>query len=162
MIKVPGRLLTPPRLKYGVKADFQQIKDGDWNMRNTKFHRPIPVRYWTYLFLHFAEKTKEYGRILSNDPGNRRKVFEDEMANLGLGNAKPNPSGGYYAQLSVQNGQSWQSSNDSVIGSILKEASATMSANGAGNKAILLVVLPDENAFNYSRVKYWADVKFGE
>lgn len=78
--------------------------------------------------------------------------FREYARNCGVGSDEPAHSDGILVEL--RTGKYNQESDDRAIEGILQTAAEK------GMK-VLLVFLPSVDAFIYSRVKYWAEVKFG-
>lgn len=139
MIVVVGRVLPAPPVIYGGDLALQTAQ-GAWNMRGKKFAKPKVVLKWSYLRLGDAVFTE-----------NHMKVFKGQLTAYGLGSEKPHgPAAGFRANLPGD-----EARNDVSIRSVMD----TVVKAGV---RMLLVALPSKDAVTYSRVKFWADVKFGK
>ncbi len=78
--------------------------------------------------------------------------FREYARSCGVGSDEPAHPDGHLVEL--QTGKFNQDADDKVIEGILQTAA------GKGMK-VLLVFLPSVDPFIYSRVKFWAEVKFG-
>lgn len=70
LITVQGRVLTAPRIMYGLKKEVHASK-GSWNMAQIKFSKPATLNKWTWLCL---------------DSSSQRYSIKDDEINAGLRN----------------------------------------------------------------------------
>ena len=114
-------------------------------MINIQFTVPVPVKPWSYLKFNMGPRRPE--EQFSQD----LKVFQKTLGECGLGFDGPLRFQRHEADLSHD-----ETRNDEVISQLLKLAVGNSSAK------ILLIILPNTNAFTYARIKYWADVVYGK
>ncbi|KAL8656727.1 MAG: hypothetical protein Q9210_000068 [Variospora velana] len=142
MITVRGRVLPAGTVQYKVGTVLKPFntRDGSWNVLGRAFSNGKNLRNWT--FIKFAK----------NDI-NRADVekFREILRACGMNSDEPSPPNGLEAFLERGEAEEvW----DQEIQKGLKEA------HSRGVK-MLLVILPDPNAFVYSRVKFYAENKAG-
>lgn len=109
-------------------------------MLGKTFFNPVPIAKWSWLRLGKAD--------VSNKAW---EAFQTALFECGMGKTLPDPYEGFHARL---DGYGDDDKNDRAIEKAISEA------KGMGLK-ILWVILPDNSAAIYSRVKYWADVIHG-
>ena len=137
MILVQGRMLNPPPVFYqGNKREFP--RNASWNMRGKQFVKPGSLSNWSVLVLGTAVYDADNG--LS---------FRTALANCGMAVATAQGDV-YQAPFTV---------NDRDYDTSIRNALWKAHTDGV---QMLFVILPDKNATNYSRVKYWADLKAGK
>ena len=144
MITVRGRILPPVPIQYrsGKGPKTFTTLNGSWNMAGgTSFSDGRYLRNWTVV---------KFGRNDIGAPDIAK--FREYARNCGAGSDEPAHSDGILVEL--RTGKFNQESDDRAIEGILQTAAEK------GMK-VLLVFLPSVDAFIYSRVKFWAEVKFG-
>ncbi|KAL8953104.1 MAG: hypothetical protein Q9222_001042 [Ikaeria aurantiellina] len=140
MMTISGRILPPVSIQYKEKNAPKSFmpERGSWDLIGKSFMEGRPLRSWTYL------------KFADNDIGRADvEAFMTITRNSGLTCDNPMHRDGIYIPLGVD-----EDANDQTIRSNIETAATK------GIK-VLLVFLRDDNAFIYSRVKYWADVKYG-
>ncbi|KAI4118568.1 MAG: hypothetical protein LQ345_001405 [Seirophora villosa] len=142
MITVRGRILPAGSVQYKVGNILKPFptRGGSWDVRDRAFSDGKHLRNWG--FIKFA-----------NNEINRADVeqFRKILGACGMRSDEPLPPNGFEAFLERGEAEEvW----DQKIQQGLKEA------HSRGVK-ILLVILPDANAFVYSRIKFYAENKAG-
>ncbi|KAL8669539.1 MAG: hypothetical protein Q9168_005871 [Polycauliona sp. 1 TL-2023] len=148
MITVNARVLpsVPVQYKYkgGMKSGSSSTSRGSWNMIDRQFTVARPLSNWTVIkFVDNDLNLADWAR------------FRNDAAATGMEPGPMTPSAGVISKLQhpFDNFEN-QSAND-------KEIERIMSIAYENGLKMLLVILPDNNAFNYSRVKFHAEVQFG-
>ncbi len=139
MILVAGRILEPPPVLYKNKAP-SLTAGASWNMMKKQFAQPGRMTKWSFLTLGAASFPY-------------LDLFMKALRDCGLAVEAPmSPPGarGFKAPSPPN-----ENDSDTSIMRIFQEMSK------AGVKT-LLVILPTNSAMIYARVKFWADVKYGE
>ena len=140
MLVLFGRVLPSPLVAY--KGALVRTEQAAWNMRGKQFSVSKPIARWSFLTLRPAEFGKP-----------NIDIFKQALKAAGLGQADPvSPAGqqGFSASLAPSQDDANDEKIRVVLGQIAKQ-----------NIGFLLVILPAKGPITYSRVKYWADVKFG-
>ncbi|KAI4283554.1 MAG: hypothetical protein L6R38_002084 [Xanthoria sp. 2 TBL-2021] len=144
MLTVRARILPPVPIQYksGRNPKTFTTSNGSWNMAGgTSFSDGRYLRNWTVV------------KFARNDIGRPDIAkFREYARNCGVGSDEPAHPDGILVEL--QTGKFNQDADDKAIETILQTAAEK------GMK-VLLVFLPSVDAFIYSRVKFWAEVKFG-
>ncbi|KAL8858190.1 MAG: hypothetical protein Q9178_005367 [Gyalolechia marmorata] len=144
MITVNARVLPAGMVQYKSKQNRPTpypTARGNWDIRDKAFSDARQLRNWTFI------------KFVDNDI-NRADVdeFRKIARNCGINSDNPEPPNG--VTTPIRPGKDFQDPNDKVIQNTLGVASQK------GLK-VLLVILPDNNAFIYSRVKFWAETRYG-
>lgn len=139
MVSVHARLLPAPSVLYH-KRSVTYPRLAEWNVRGKNFFSPLTLAKWSWLRLGRAEV-----------PDDSWDAFQKALSDCGMGNIPPDPFYGLHAQL---DGSGDDDTNDRAIGNAIAEAKKK-------GLRMLWVILPDDSAAIYSRVKFWADVKHG-
>lgn len=149
MITTPGRELNSPVVKYRGNST-EKPRNGSWNMRAVKFVSGATVPAWTYLWVKRAgkpgliEKNKLLKTIVTR--------FGDKMRECGL--IVPEPIvPGPSIELDVKDAKQ---TNDQLIESIMRAIAAHQ-----GGIGMVFVLLPDDNAAVYNRIKFVGDILLG-
>lgn len=130
---------VPIQYKNGKIPKTFTTSNGSWNMAGgTSFSDGRYLRNWTVV---------KFGRDEIGRPDIAK--FREYARNCGVGSDEPAHPDGILVAL-----QGNQDADDKAIETILQTAAEK------GMK-VLLVFLPSVDAFIYSRVKFWAEVKFG-
>ncbi|KAL8838989.1 MAG: hypothetical protein Q9170_001919 [Blastenia crenularia] len=144
MITVRARILPPVPVQYksaNRPKTFQTYR-ASWNiMGGRHFSDARQLRNWT--LIRFVNN-----RIDDRDITNFRGILRES----GMNSDEPTPPNGVTELLRI--GKAYDEFNDQKVRAIMEKA--------VQNRIkFLLIILPDKNAFIYSRVKYWAEVKNG-
>lgn len=142
MITVPARILPATPLMY--KKNQVMPKSASWNMANRQFSDAKPVSDWAVLKLFLPSNHRENGQV--NDVDEKIRAFQRTLQDCGLVTQSP---GKFMKNLSLDEDQ-----NDKTIQATLEDICKKP-------VRILLVILPTDNKHTYSRIKYWAEIKFG-
>lgn len=142
MIKVLGRILSPPRIEYGNKV--LGISGGNWNLwAKPLFKTPKPLRQWQYLAIRSSKA--ETGRHVPDDT--KLKPSMDILIRV------LNSAG---VQASKPQGKTFDIAGpkDDLLSRTIEEAASQ-------NLDILFVILPQKDTVLYNSVKKFADVTWG-
>lgn len=140
MLTVKGRILSAPKVMYAGKA--ADSSPGRWDIAGKTFSDCKTLRNWSFLSLA--------GPSRDEDTISAVVQFQKAIATYGLGEDKPEPRNGYCVSLQDPK----QGQQDVIIRDILAQADKD-------GRQFLLVILPSKDTFVYSRVKYWAEVRYG-
>lgn len=154
MVTVPGLVLNAPKVSLCTgtgQLSPVNVRNGSWNMAGQRFSIAANVKSWSYLML-------ENPNTQRNDP--IRNVSEDILKEFkatiqscgisGINNAKP-VNGGFKATLGPRESEK---ANDEILRKVFKEIAEK-------STTILLVFLPSNDGYIYSRLKRWGDLEFG-
>lgn len=145
MVTVPGRILDAPALKY--RNGLSRAKDASWNMSGRVLAAPKAVKKWSYFQFLYQRPTDENNQKFEE----KLEMFRGEMAKCGLGKEKPQVEGGF-RRIFLQ-------SDPDYIDRTLRDCFSKIAALDTN---ILLVILPSDDAYTYSRVKFLGDVVMGK
>ncbi|KAL8761911.1 MAG: hypothetical protein Q9184_002015 [Pyrenodesmia sp. 2 TL-2023] len=134
-------LVRTVQYKVGKIPKAFPTSAGNWDIRGRLFSDARPLRNWT--FIKFVQNI--VGR---QDVEGLRGI----LRNSGLSSDEPRPFPNEHTVV-LQRGKAYEDPNDKKIRQTLE----TASQNGL---KVLLIILPDSNAYIYSRVKFWAEVKY--
>lgn len=152
MVTVQGHVLTAPRVSYGAgpRVKLVDASRAKWNLSGQKFTQAVSLEDWTYLVFaragspptdpmkHFADIAREFKSVLEK---------------CGMKVADPF-KGGNTEDLDLKDLDSRRDAIDDKIRETMEIVSKT-------SVRVLWVVLPSDNRFVCSRVKYWGDCVFG-
>lgn len=143
MITVRGRVLPAGSVQYKNqnRPTVLQTSAASWDIRGKAFFDAKRLVNWT--FIKFADIEIKRQEV---------EGFRGILRNSGVNSGEPTPPDGVPAFL--EGGRANEDRDDKKIESTLAEAAKR------GLK-VLLVLLPDKSAYIYSRIKFWAEVKFG-
>ncbi|KAL8840603.1 MAG: hypothetical protein Q9176_003716 [Flavoplaca citrina] len=146
MITVNARILPSVSVQYKHKGSISTVKpdQASWNLKGNQFWKAERLQSWT--FIKFVKNT-----INSNDI---REKLQKIAEHAGVTSSKPQPPNGVERPLKFPIGPGTHKENEEII----KRTMAQASQRGL---KILFVILPNKNAFIYSRVKFWAEVQYG-
>ena len=158
LLAVNGRKLTTPKLSYDSRRK-PYIEVGRWNMRGLKFIETKPLSNWTYLSLFKGEpdndtKTRISSAHITEFTEKLRATGINVPERATLPGRDGKPQDGLTAILPLQGNDLDRSGTDSVL-----ESSLTNAANA--NVKFLLVLLPCNDAYLYSRIKTLAETVIG-
>ncbi|KAL8995200.1 MAG: hypothetical protein Q9169_005033 [Polycauliona sp. 2 TL-2023] len=144
MITVRARVLPPVPIQYksGKSQKTLTTSNGSWNMAGgTSFTQGSHLRNWTVV---------KFGQ---NDIGRLDiAAFRDIARKCGVGSDEPTHQDGHLVELKT--GKFNEDGDDRAIEGFFRTAAEK------GIK-VVLVFLPSTDAFIYSRVKFYAEVKAG-
>lgn len=159
MITVPARRLPAPELQYGAPSG-QQAKfvpaSGSWNLRKAdgkghhRFFLPAKFECWQTLTIDLDGQPKSYGQRLVG----LFKDFGKDLATYGIVLGPQGPD----LSCSVPNPTFGREVDRQKTNQILE---AQFARAAKDQRKILLVILKDQNAWLYSRVKFYGDIKYG-
>ncbi|KAL8720464.1 MAG: hypothetical protein Q9225_002689 [Loekoesia sp. 1 TL-2023] len=143
MITVRARILpsVPLQYKSGNRPKTFPTSYGSWDIRERFFSEGKQLRNWTYI-------------KFVNNGINRQDVegFRGILRKSGMNSDEPTPPNGVLEAL--LGGRGNEDADD-------KKIESTMATAATKGLKVLLIILPDKSAFIYSRVKFWAEVKYG-
>lgn len=143
MITVRARILPPVPLQYksANRPKTFPTSNGNWDIRDRHFSDARQLRNWTFI------------KFIDNDVSRQHiDSFRGIIRRSGMNSDDPVPPNGVTEPL--RTGKAYDDFNDKKI----QQTFETASKKGL---KVLLIILPDKSAFIYSRVKFWADVKYG-
>nr|POE74676.1 protein argonaute mel1 [Quercus suber] len=142
LLTVPGRILSVPSIKYGGPQPVKPF-NGAWNLANQRFIRPGKLQQWTVLVLQVGrpsapreEDVLAFHKVLKEygiTMGNRMQTRIVDLQQLTPAN---------------------RGKNDTII-------SEFFALCVTRQVEFVLVMLPMADKWLYSRVKFFADVKYG-
>ncbi|KAL8850376.1 MAG: hypothetical protein Q9221_004696 [Calogaya cf. arnoldii] len=138
--------------KVGKNFTFKTPRDASWNMRDVQFSDAKKLQPLDWGYVKLGPKFYEFGkediaRFMNFAKAAGLDWSESEMAPNGIKPANP-------LQLPYD-GPNTRETNDAIIERIMLTASKY-------KLKILFVILPDNNAFLYSRVKFHGEVRYGK
>lgn len=143
LIKVLGRILSPPNIQYGNK-NFR-ISDGNWNLRDgSRFKNPKPLRRWEYLAIR-SSKAKE-GRYVRDATELQPSMNLLIKVLKTVGVQASEPKGGRTLEI--------VGPNDGLLSKTIEKAASE-------KLDILFIILPEKDTVLYNSVKKLADVTWG-
>ena len=142
MVAVNGRVLTSPQPKYGSNA-IVSAKNDAWNMSGKTFAKPASMPSWTLFRVSAAAK------IAHPALESHLKALTNIFNKMGLKTVKPESLGPTVDLPRMANDDS--SINKSMVDRSLKEGFENHKREGI---AMFLVVLPTEDAWLFSRIKF--------
>lgn len=143
MITVNARILPSVRLHYQAEA-VDPVR-ASWDIIGKKFSKAARLQKWT--FIKFAKN-----EIKSSDI---QRKLQDIAENAGVSSSGPQPKNGLEKPLKFPIGPSTHQGNEEIIKQTMVQASQL-------GLQMLFVILPNNNAFIYSRVKFYADIRYGK
>ncbi|KAL8641325.1 MAG: hypothetical protein Q9226_008650, partial [Calogaya cf. arnoldii] len=153
MITVNARILQPVKVQYkvGKNFTFKTPRDASWNVRDVQFSDAKKLQPLDWGYVKLGPKFYEFGkediaRFMNFAKAAGLDWSESEIAPNGIKPANP-------LQLPYD-GPNTRKTNDAIIERIMLTASKY-------KLKILFVILPDKNAFLYSRVKFYGEVHYG-
>ena len=143
MITVHARILPSVSVQYksSNSSKTYPTSNGNWDIRERSFSEGRRLSKWTFV------------KFVDNEI-NRQDVekFRGILRKSGMNSDEPTPPNGVLKPL--RGGKSNEDMDDKTIES-------TMATAAKQGLKILLVILPDANAYIYSRVKFWAEKEYG-
>lgn len=166
MLTVPGRILDAPKLNYGDKPI--DPKFASWNLEGRKFAVPGRLGKWRALVIHHRVQngTTVDSALNYNPPPPKppkpamlkpEEVFNllgNHLVSYGVAIDRRQDTRSIVVNNLYDSSASNRSSNERQI---LKEFDEAKK-NGI---QVLLIVLPIEDKWLYSRIKFYGDVKYG-
>ena len=144
MVKVVGRILSPPKLKYR-KEKAVSSSDGMWNLRDgVQFNTSPPLGSWRYLAIESTKAKKSRTVRDHNDLKPSIDSLRKALSTSGV-ETQSLPNG-----LTVD----IAGPKDNLLAQSIEEAAKK-------KPAILLVVLPEKDTILYNNIKQLADVRYG-
>lgn len=144
MITVRGRILPPGSVQYKSKnrPTAFPTSNGNWDIRDKSFSDGKQLRNWTFI------------KFVNNEVSRQDvEAFRGILRKSGMNSDEPTPPNGIVEPL--HGGRANEDSDDKLI----EKNIATAAKRGL---KVLLIILPDTSAYIYSRVKFWAEVKYGK
>lgn len=160
MLTVPGRVLRTPRITFADRAIDADPQRASWNLVGRKFARPGTHGNWRVLIINTNDgqaMEKEPRASRGGGPSMRKpeEIFNDLLGQLQqygvkMGQRLPTRS----IVLDEIKKATKRDSNDKLVVKEFEQAKSD------GVK-ILLVILPTDDRWLYSRIKYHGDVAYG-
>jgi hypothetical protein len=144
MITVPGRVLDSPTVSY-AKQNIRP-KGGSWNCADQKFVMPGTYLRWQAVVVNAGNR-----RALNTDPEGLVRDLDAFLKTYGLNMGE---RGGTEQMLLENLTVPHRAANDTKI----KLAFSKAEANRVN---LLLIILPENDKWLYSRIKYYGDVVHG-
>lgn len=143
MITVGARVLPAGSVQYKSqnRPTVLQTSAASWDIRGKAFSDAKRLAKWTFI-------------KLADNEVNRQDVesFRGILRASGMNSDEPTPPNGVSAFL--EGGRANEDSDG-------KKIEATMAEAAERGLKVLLVIVPDTSAYIYSRIKFWAEVKYG-
>ena len=140
MITVPGRILPSPHVFYGTDGrDIRTTSQGEWNMKDRKFHKPARYSKWKALVVN--------GGTMANDINQ----LENSLRGYGLQMGERLPTEVLQLQPLIP---AQRETNDQALREAFEKAQKI-------RVQMLFIVLEENDKWLYARIKYYGDVKFG-
>lgn len=151
MVTVPGRLLKAPTVKLRTTSGPPmpvQFSKGCWNMAGKKFSVPICLKEWSYLVLD--DTSRSAGRISTKITGPIVEEFRSGLRKCGVETVNPFANG-LTKDLDLGGAEK-------TIDQVIEDAMRLVASKPV---KMLVVFLPNDNAFVYSRIKLWSEAMAG-
>lgn len=154
MVTVPGHNLNAPKVSLcGGTGQLSpvDVRNGRWNMAGKRFSVPANIKSWSYLILE--NQSSPHNDPIKKIDKNILEEFRTTIQSCGISgikNAAP-VNGGFKAILGPRQNEK---TNDEILQKIFKGIAEN-------DTKILLVFLPSDDPYIYSRVKRWGDLEFG-
>ncbi len=143
MLTCPARVLNPPKVQYNKKDLGTQF--GSWNLKGVRFQSGATVGRWGILVLN-----TQSARGYRHDVDELARQFEDQMKFYGVGLDRYNAKLKYHLTVEPTDRGNLNKSFNNYFENFKKD----------GLK-LVLILLPSEDRYTYSRIKFFGDVKFG-
>ena len=148
MMKVEGRVLGPPAMKYENIDEFRGVENGKWKVGRRgdkivlKFLKPMNLKYWGIL-------------DLSNIPGNAKERFVDRIRSEGnmRGMLVDNPT---YENANIRNTSQVKEIFQKLYNDIRRKKENKEGRNENGSKLLILVINPKQSTIK-DQLKYLGD-----
>ncbi|PYH92822.1 Piwi-domain-containing protein [Aspergillus ellipticus CBS 707.79] len=146
MIRVPGRVLDPPRINYrqGQRAS---VRAGEWSLREMRFAEGTSVSRWTYLWVSTSGETYQCH-------SERRHLevaiekFRTRMKMLGV-NIPDACRPGLYVSLNLRRDDD------------MNKLAHALDTVRESSSSFLLIILSEQSEKLYSRIKFLCEVERG-
>lgn len=153
LMTVAGRILPPPTLRYKDMRNKDMsvnVKNGSWNMANTKFHTAGNLGPWTYILFNSNRRgcTFDSRHVYDVVSQFRTQIAAAGMNANGLIQSPPPP------EIQLTDGH--ESGNHAIIDGIL----ARMHGSPIKPKFVL-AILPYSDVSIYNSIKALSDAKYG-
>ena len=146
MLKLNGRLLDAPFLKFSSPKEDPAGKTGRWDLRNKRFRTSVNLERWKCGILHFHRGGSSMPA--ANIPALRTGISEGIRSYTGVQGVQPVPfSAGRFPTGTAQD--------------VKLALAKLLTPLKTQNFGVVFVVLPNKSSFNYSMLKYVADVQVG-
>ncbi|KAL8996746.1 MAG: hypothetical protein Q9169_003817 [Polycauliona sp. 2 TL-2023] len=144
--QIMGLSETNPKLyRLGDSDSLIENSQGSWDLKNRQFSKAVQLPKWT--FIKFDKMKIDHNVI--------REKLKNTAAKTGLGFPTPQPLDGYESPLQFPICPGTHRQNEDII-------KKTMAWASGQDLKILFVILPSDNAFIYSQVKYYAEIYYGK
>ena len=148
MMKVEGRVLGPPALKYKHEDEFRDVNNGKWKVGRLgdkivlKFFKPMDLKYWGIL-------------DLSNLPGTAKEQFVDRIRSEGnkRGMLVDSP---IYENANIQNTSQVKEKFKKLYNDIRRWKEDQEGQKQNGSKLLILVINPKRSTIK-DELKYLGD-----
>ena len=148
MMKVEGRVLGPPALKYKHEGEFRDVNNGQWKVGRLgdkivlKFFKPMDLKYWGIL-------------DLSNLPGTAKEQFVDRIRSEGnkRGMLVDSP---IYENANIQNTSQVKEKFKKLYKDIRRWKEDQEGQKQNGSKLLILVINPKRSTIK-DELKYLGD-----
>ena len=148
MMKVEGRVLGPPALKYKNEDEFREVENGKWKVGRRgdkivlRFLKPMNLKYWGIL-------------DLSNLPGNAKEKFVDRIRSEGnmRGMFVDNPS---YENADIRNTSQVKDTFKKLYNDVRRKKENKEGSKENGSKLLILVINPKQSTIK-DQLKYLGD-----
>ena len=145
LVTVPGRVLTGPEVKYrGSKSAFTRF--GSWNMQSIQFTTGATLPSWTYLLISSSRSRNPWRN--EQDLTSTMNAFQAKLREVGIN------TNNYTPGLHITLTGNVDADVDGAIGRFFSHTSRPP-------PNLLLVILPDDDAAVYGRIKFVCDIKRG-
>ena len=147
LLRVHGRLLGSPSIRYGGTSR-KTTNTGSWDTKGVQLLQPMELKKWVLLFVNQTpNKSADFAASLG--------LFREVMKKLGLKNEAPTAAS---RPLYID-----QNGSDDKLGSDAAEENLDRLFKGYHNQNIdlVFVLLSNENALVYNKIKRSADVRCG-
>lgn len=144
MVKIVGRILSPPQIEYGDKN--LSTSAGSWNLLgNPQFKTSKPLQRWEFLAINDS-KARHGGEVrVARELEPSMNLLIRVLNSLGVVSAKK-PKAGRTLDIT--------SPNDKLLSDTIKKAASE-------KLDILFVILPEKETVLYNKIKKLGDVTWG-
>lgn len=154
MVTVPGFVLNAPRISLSAGIGSLtpvDVRRGRWNMAGKRFSVAADVKSWSYLILE--NQNSPHNDPIKKIDKNILEEFRTTVQSCGISGIKDaEPVNG---QFKVTLGpRESEKANDEILRKVFEEIAEK-------STKMLLVFLPSNDAYIYSRIKRWGDLEYG-
>ncbi|KAI9661480.1 MAG: hypothetical protein M1831_003002 [Alyxoria varia] len=161
MLTVPARVLPAPQPIYGHKKGPLNVKDGSWNLVNTKAQNdkgmqllvPAALKDWGVVSVKFGDQKESNWRL---EASNVVKAFARKLRDMGMSVEEPTVRFGE-CDVTIDKEEP-RVQQTAMISNLFDKAKAKFSGR---QPRFFLVIIPKEDSIVYSAVKICSEIREG-